>query len=73
MGGRASQTMARPKKKGGPGSEPSAGFAVRGSKEWHTWVTELADHRRLKVTDLIDQALVEYAERHSFTRPAPKR
>ena len=34
---------------------------------------KLADFRRLKATDLIDQALVEYAERHNFPDPAPKR
>lgn len=67
--------MGRPKKKKtGEGPESrSFGIAIRGSKEWRDWVMELADFRRLKATDLIDQALVEYADRHGFTKRAPKR
>ncbi|WP_422927004.1 hypothetical protein [Singulisphaera sp. PoT] len=51
----------------------SAGFAIRGSLDWHAWVLEFAKFRRLKVTDLIDQSLVEAAEKHGFTKPAPER
>lgn len=68
MGARAN-VMGRPKKKG----PASVGIAVRGTKEWRDWVNELADSRRLKATDLIDQALIEYADRHGFKKPAPKR
>jgi hypothetical protein len=62
--------MGRPKS-----SKPDegSGIAVRGSKAWRDWVNELADFRRLKMTDLIDQSLVEYAERHGFKKRAPKR
>ena len=47
--------------------------SIRGSVEWRDWLVELADSRRLKATDLIDLALVEFAERHGFKKPAPKR
>lgn len=69
MGTKAT-AMGRPKKKNGG---PAVGIAVRGSKEWRDWVMALADFRRLKATDLIDQALIEYAERHGFEKRAPKR
>jgi hypothetical protein len=55
------------------GKDEPKGVVVRGSQEWRDWVTGLADFRRLKVTDLIDQALVEYAERHGYKPSAPKR
>jgi hypothetical protein len=64
-----------PKRAGRPKSpQPKKNvIGLRGSEEWRQWVMALADFRRLKATDLIDQALVEYAERYGFTRPAPKR
>jgi hypothetical protein len=72
MAAGTSKRMGRPKKKAeADGKMP--GFAIRGSKEWHAWVTELASFRRLRATDLIDQALVEYASQHGFTKAAPKR
>lgn len=61
--------MGRPKK-GGP---KSVGIAIRGSQEWRDWVMRLAKSRRLKATDLIDQALIEYAKNHGFDEPAPER
>lgn len=64
--------MGRPKKQRGPGEDPKA-VTIKGSEAWRSWVNELADFRRLRTTDLIDQALVEYAERHGFTKRAPKR
>jgi hypothetical protein len=33
----------------------------------------LAAHRRLKASDVIDQALIEYAERYGYDKPAPRR
>lgn len=72
MASRTAGQVGRPKK--GNASETKAhGIAIRGSKEWREWVTALAEFRRLKSTDLVDQALVEYAEKHGFTKPAPKR
>lgn len=65
--------MGRPKKKSAGANASTPGFAIRGSKEWHAWVTALAEFRRLKVTDVIDQALVEFASKHGYEPPAPKR
>lgn len=48
-------------------------LAVRGNPEWRDWVHRLADHMRLKSTDLIDRALVEMAQRNDFQEPAPRR
>lgn len=73
MGGGMLKTMGRPKKKGLAGEPKAVGLAIRGSVAWRDWVMELADFRRLKATDVMDQALVEYAERHGFAKPAPKR
>src|SRR5262249_4545712 len=69
----AQKRMGGPKREGGAGGGKVFGIAIRGSKEWRDWVMDLADFRRLKATDLIDQALVEYAERHGFNPSAPKR
>jgi hypothetical protein len=69
----ASVSMARPKKQAAKADAEPKGIVVRGCVEWRDWVMELADFRRLKATDLIDQALVEYAENHGFKKPAPKR
>jgi hypothetical protein len=49
------------------------GITIRGSAEWRQWITELAEFRRSKITDMVDQAIVEYAERHGFKKTAPKR
>ena len=65
--------MGRPKKKRGGPDDAVAGIAIRGSKKWHAWVLKLADERRLKVTDLIDQALVFDAKEHGFEDVPPKR
>ena len=68
--------MARPKKKAEQNPKPEAkgsGIAIRGSEEWRNWVMALARFKRLKATDLIDQALVEYARNHGFTEEAPER
>ena len=66
----AKTDMGRPKKRK---EGEVVGIAIRGSQEWRDWVNGLADSRRLKVTDLIDQALVEYAERHGYEPKPPKR
>jgi hypothetical protein len=53
--------------------DAKSGIAIRGSKEWRDWVMALAKFKRLKATDLIDQALIEYARNHHFEPPAPER
>jgi hypothetical protein len=67
----ALKRMGRPKKKTGR-DEKAYGVAIRGSKEWRDWVMDLAEFRRLKATDLIDQALVEYAQKYVYKKPSPR-
>lgn len=66
------EKMGRPKKR--TDDDPKQyGIAIRGSKEWRDWVMDLAKFRRLKATDLIDQALTEYAKNHEFKPEPPPR
>ena len=44
-------------------------LSVRGSRAWREWVSQLAAHKRLRVSDLIDRALVDYAEKSGFDQP----
>jgi hypothetical protein len=67
------ESMGRKKKAESAGDPRMFGIAIRGSREWRDWVNRLADFRRMKATDMVDQALVEYAERHGFEEEAPKR
>jgi hypothetical protein len=60
-------------------AKPSAGstrattVAVRATTEWKEWLDRLAEHERLTVADVIDQALVKYARDKGFPEIAPKR
>ena len=47
--------------------------SIRGTEAWRDWLMELAAHRRLKAADVIDQALIEYAQKHGYIEPAPPR
>lgn len=51
----------------------SCQVVVKGSKEWRDWVMALSRFSRMRVPFLIDHALIEYAKRHGFEPPAPKR
>jgi hypothetical protein len=48
-------------------------ISIRGTEAWRDWLMRLAKHKRLNATDVIDQALVEYAERHGFEEAPPER
>ncbi|HWE39568.1 MAG TPA: hypothetical protein VG406_23670 [Isosphaeraceae bacterium] len=48
-------------------------LSIRGTDDWRDWIHALADHCRLKSGDLIDQALIEMAQRRGFDVPPPKR
>jgi hypothetical protein len=73
--------MVEPKRKGKPGRKPDperamqATLMVRGSKAWRAWVDALAEHatRSGSVSDLVDQALVEFARIKGFGEDPPKR
>lgn len=47
--------------------------SIRGTEEWRDWLMGLAAHRRLKAADVIDQALIEYANKYGYDKPAPPR
>ena len=47
--------------------------SIRGTESWRDWLMGLAAHRRLKAVDVIDQALIEYAQKYGYNEPAPPR
>jgi hypothetical protein len=47
--------------------------SIRGTEEWRDWLMGLAAHRRLKASDVIDQALIEYAQKYGYKKEAPPR
>jgi hypothetical protein len=59
------------KKKAAAGavSRPSFAVQVRGSAEWKQWVEELAREKRVKVSGLVDAALIRIAEEIGFREP----
>jgi hypothetical protein len=67
--------MARPKKRAKkPKAEAKRSvISIRGSEDWHEWFTELAAFCRMPGTVVIDQALVEFAQRRGFSKPPPPR
>jgi hypothetical protein len=78
--GLAERPMARKK---GEGKEPEKQqpepgarrnvVSIRGTEAWRDWLMGLATHRRLSAADVIDQALIEYAQKYGYTKPAPPR
>jgi hypothetical protein len=71
-------TMAPPKKRKGMGrpkaEDPKRSLAsLKGGERYAKWLAGLVDHSHLPVTILIEHALREYAERHGYTAPQPKR
>lgn len=51
--------------------KPIASF--KGTVEFAAWFNGLVEHVHLPATILIEHALREYAERHGYKTPAPKR
>lgn len=71
------QTMARPKKRavGRPknlGPKPTL-VSLRGSEEYREWLEGLANRSHLPMAILLEHALREYAERHGYEKPQPRR
>lgn len=58
---------------GGQGEPRKNVVSIRGTEAWRDWLMGLASHRRLKAVDVIDQALVEYAQKYGYPEPPPKR
>lgn len=46
---------------------------IKGDPEWGTWVEKLAEHNRMSVAGLVDQALVLMAKASKFDDKPPKR
>lgn len=73
-------TMAEPKKRKPVRGRPKGEKAPRkiivtfkGYEEFDMWLSRLAAFKRLPVSVLIEHAVIEYAEKHEFTDPAPER
>ncbi len=47
--------------------------SFKGSAEFDTWFSGLADHCRLTASALIEHALVAFAEQRGYKKPPPKR
>jgi hypothetical protein len=56
----------------GPERQPVV-LTMRGKPEWKGWLKQLSKHCRLKVAVLVEQALMEYADRRGFAEPSPER
>jgi hypothetical protein len=48
-------------------------LSMRGSRAWREWVFQLASHNRVRISDLIDRTLIDYAEKSGFDPPPPLR
>lgn len=48
-------------------------LSIKMRPEFHAWLSELAEHKRITLVQIFDQAVVDYAKREGFTKPAPKR
>ena len=59
----------------GPGDRvaPQVVVALKGSPEYGAWLTELADHQRIRTVEVVDQAVVHFARHVGFAAPAPPR
>jgi hypothetical protein len=68
--------MARTKGPGRRAAKPEpkkSVVSIRGTDAWREWLMGLAAHRRLRATDVIDHALIEYAAKYGYNEPAPPR
>ena len=66
--------------RGNAPTDPSVGCAtlqvvaaLKGTAAYGAWLTELAEHQRLRTVEVVDQALVHYAKHVGFTKPPPPR
>jgi hypothetical protein len=74
----ALSTMARPKKRNVGGrpkaDDPKRSLAsLKGGEKYAKWFNGLVEYSHLPATILIEHALREYAERHGYGDPQPKR
>lgn len=62
----------RPGRPRRPGPPRETLVALKGSREWKTWLDGFAGHCRLGLADTIEQSLLSYADERRYRRP-PKR
>lgn len=48
-------------------------ISIKGTAEFRDWLARLADSERITVVQLLEKAVVEYAERKGYGEPAPRR
>jgi predicted transcriptional regulator len=68
--------MAKKARKSRPAPpEPSGDTAmsIKMTVNFRDWISRLADSERLTSVQVVEKALVEYAERRKFTEQAPRR
>lgn len=52
---------------------PQVVTALKGSAEYAAWLDDLSKHQRLRIAEVVDQALVYYAKHVGFEKSAPPR
>jgi hypothetical protein len=50
-----------------------APISIKATVAFRDWLSEFADSERLTTVQLIEKAVVEYAERRKYPKPAPRR
>lgn len=62
------------KKSDPPGMEPRIPVAtIKGTPEWKAWLEAVAGHCRETTASLFDHAVEEYAKKHGYDVPPPRR
>ena len=56
-----------------PRTKQNTILVYKGSEAVEAWLRELAEFSGLPITNTVDQALKQYAERIKFPKPMPKR
>jgi hypothetical protein len=60
-----------------PDPEPADSRAIivsmKGTKEFRDWLNELAESERTTAVQILEKAVVDYAKRIGFPKPAPRR
>ena len=69
----ANKKPKRPKQRPAAAESRQITVTIRSGQEWKAWVDGLADHVRLDVAKVIDHALIDYANKHGYKPPAPRR
>jgi hypothetical protein len=65
-------TMTEPKPTASPDQRPIV-ITYKGDLEYKRWLQRLAVHSRQSVAMVLDLALIDFAKKHGFTEPAPRR